>query len=212
MKTLISLCVALTLSSAAFADTWMEPAVRTYTSVRGTWRLTVFPRELGSNLGYFEDKVAGKDSAGQRPGGSRRCEATLEKLIGNSYIEQWRATLVNDVSPVSALVSEADGSFVTFDNWHSMGWGDHAIVIYSGRGELRRKLALTDIMSGEEFKALPRSVSSIRWGGEHRLYYDERTILLAVAKRRDAAGAAQEYRTLALNLADGKLVPVPKDE
>ena len=31
--------------------------------------------------------------------------------------------LVNEVSPVTALVSDS-GNTITFDNWHSVGYGD----------------------------------------------------------------------------------------
>jgi hypothetical protein len=168
MKILAALLLLLA-AGTAWSDTWSLPTPMTYASREGQFRLTVFPRQLAGALRYFEDKVEGREPAGQTPGAQPRCEAILEKLAGNRYEQLWRKPLVNEVAPVSALVSDVDGSFVTFDNWHSMGRGDDVIAIYSGSGELRRKFKLTDILSERELEGLPRSVSSIRWGGEHYL-------------------------------------------
>ena len=39
----------------------------------------------------------------------------------------WAIPLVNEVSPVDALVSDKDDYVITFDNWHSVGYGDDAV-------------------------------------------------------------------------------------
>jgi TonB family protein len=69
---------------------------------------------------------------------------------------------------VSALVAN-DGSLATFDNWHSMGYGDDVIAIYRRDGSLVRKFALSDLMSEDDILWLSRSVSSIWWSGKHRI-------------------------------------------
>jgi hypothetical protein len=40
------------------------------------------------------------------------------------------------VAPVSALVSEDGAYLITFDNWHSMGYGDDVVVLYRTDGTL----------------------------------------------------------------------------
>jgi hypothetical protein len=72
---------------AAQADLWDPPSPKTYSSWYGGYRLTVYPAERAT---------------------SRSCEATLEKLDGNKYVEVWRKPLVNEVAPVDARISEKD--------------------------------------------------------------------------------------------------------
>ena len=196
-------------AEATWSDSWSPPTPMTYASRKGQFRVTVFPRQLAGALPYFEDKVEGREPAGQRSGGLSRCEATLEKLVGNRYEQVWRKPLVNEVAPVDALVSDLDGSFITFDNWHRKGWGDDAIVIYSGSGELRKKLSLTDILSKREFDELPRSVSSIQWDGER--YLDSSAppvvhlqVVLRETYKRDKI--QREFKTVKIRLDTAEVV------
>jgi hypothetical protein len=200
MKQLLFVILCMLAVPAAIADQWFPATPKTYTSSSGSYRLTVLPRELAGALPYFEDKVADKAQAGQRADGQTRCEAVLERLEGTEYRRVWRKPLVNDVSPVSALVSGKDGSFVTFDNWHSMGWGDDAIVIYDGAGQVKRKFALTSLMSKEEFDRLPRSASSIWWSGEHEIDHDEVIINVRVlTKSGSESSDSKQYRTIRMS-------------
>lgn len=157
------LVFSLAVPSGAYGDSWVSPMPKTYASERGTYRLTVYP------------------AARSRILASTRAEAVLEKLDGKSYVEYWRRSLDNKVAPVDVLVSEHEGRFVTFDNWSAMGHGDNAVVVYDGRGEVVRKLALTDFLSKATFENLPSSVSSIHWRKNVQLWMLE-----------DAAGQRQE--------------------
>lgn len=193
----------------AWADQWLPPRPKIYQSPEGRYRLTVFPREIAGALSYFEDKVEDRELAGQSAGGQTRCEATLEKKIEDGYETIWRKPLVNDVAPVSALISDADGRFVTFDNWHSAGKGDDAIVVYSGSGEVRRQLKLTDIMSESEFSQLPRSISSIHWGGQHQIDdADPLVVNLQVLVRQtfERSTLKSEFRTVQIRLDTAEVV------
>lgn len=190
MKGMKQLCFAILWMlaiPAVMADEWLAPTPKAYTSSRGAYRLTVFPREP--------------------PDGQTKCEAVLERLEGNEYRRLWRKPLANDVSPVSALVSDKDGGFVTFDNWHSMGWGENAIVIYDGAGQLKRKLALTALMSKEEFERLPRSVSSIWWSGQHEFDHDEVVVKLRVVTGSGSQPSdSKQYRTIRLSLKTAQVL------
>jgi hypothetical protein len=60
--------LGITLFAAAVhADQWMLPATQVYLSPDSSWRLTVTPRTVTSQLAYFSDKVRG------RQGRWRRC-------------------------------------------------------------------------------------------------------------------------------------------
>ena len=190
MNTLVSALVFAFLVTCACADSWMAANVATYTSSRGNYRLTVFPQEPTR-------APSNKHS---------RCESTLEKLTGGKYEVLWRKPLVNEVSPVSALVSDSDGSFVTFDNWYRMGKGDDVIVIYTGEGELLKKFALTDIMSQNVYDHLPRTVSSIMWSGIHELDYDQKVLNVRIVLSGRAGNTTNNYRTIRIRLDNAEII------
>lgn len=191
------------------ADKWLPPKPGTYESRSGTYRLTIFPAQPETDA---TDSPQG--AAVRRPAAKLRCEAVLERLAdGHRRYEQvWRKPLVNVVAPVSALVSDADGSFVTFDNWGRMGWGDDVIVIYSGSGSLNRKFALTDIMSDADFKRFPRTASSVHWSGQHDLDYDGRTLNVRIVAVEGLSAGERvdgyveqdgEFRTVRIDMNTG---------
>ena len=184
MKTLVSALVFAFVVTGACADSWMAANVATYTSSRGDYRLTIFPQK--------PTRAPSNEQSG--------CEATLEKLVGEKYEVLWRKPLVNEVSPVSALVSDSDGSFVTFDNWYSMGEGKDVIVIYTGEGEMLKKFALTDIMSQNEHDHLPRTASSIMWSGKHELDYDHKVLNVRIVLSGRDGNTTNNYRTIRIRL------------
>lgn len=199
MKQFIIAALGTLLASTTWADSWRSPTPMTYTSSYGTYRLTVFPSGLDGHLPSYEDKVAGTEA-------QAGCEAVLERLDGNEYRRLWRMPLVNRVSPVSALISDKDGSFVTFDNWHHMGWGDDAIVIYGGDGQLKRQFALTSLMSQAEFDRLPRSVSSLQWSGEHAINDGKAIVYVQIATEGDRSSSNRKYRTVRIRLDTAEVI------
>lgn len=196
----------------AYADKWLPPKPATYESSRGTYRLTIFPAPLESDVTRSSQAASGS-GAGTNP----RCEAVLERLGdgGRRYERVWRKPLINVVAPVSALVSDVDGAFVTFDNWGRMGWGDDAIVLYSASGALKKKFALTDIMSDSDFERLPRTASSVHWSGQHQLDHDGRTLKVRIvadegisAGDKDEGYVEQEgeFRTVRIDVGSGRIL------
>lgn len=173
--------VALVAVSAAHADSWMPPTKTTYLSQDKATRLVVTPRELRSPLAYFDDKVKGREPAGQAVGETKRtAQGTLERREGRRWVEVWKAPLANEVAPVSALVSNDGKHVVTFDDWHMVGLGTNAVAIYRSDGTRVRSLTLGDFLPGDYIEALPRSVSSLWWHGQDRIAADGRHVLLAV--------------------------------
>ena len=207
MRWLVNLvgAVAVVAASPAFADSWI-PATRTsYLSPDKAVRLTVVPRDLENQLAYFADKVDGKEPAGQRRGGEPRALGILERRSGQTWTKVWEVPLVNEVAPVHALVANGGGHIVTFDNWHSVGFGDNVVVIYRSDGSMVRAMKLTDILPEDYVRALPTSVSSMWWGGKHELSRDGRQVVLKVVvpSSRGSIGAPRGYVDVRIDLATG---------
>lgn len=194
--------------SPSCADSWMLPTTTTYTSCAGHARITVSPRDLKSQLGYFNDKVKNVDPAGQKKGGSPVATARLERLVDKRWQVIWEHQIANDVAPVSALVRD-DGEYaITFDDWHGTGYGPHAVVIYGAGGKAVRALALSDIVPADYIKALPHSVSSIRWRGEPRFSSDGEKVILPVVIPSEDFASDPATIDIAVDLADGSVSPV----
>jgi hypothetical protein len=203
--------IALAAAGPARADSWMLPTRAVYFSTDKTTRLTVIPRALGSQLAYFNDKVAGREPAGQRAGETNAtARAMLERRVSGRWIRVWEAPLVNEVAPVSALVSRGGEHVATFDNWHSMGLGDNVVAIYGPAGRLVRALRLDQIIPADYINALPRSVSSLHWSGEHQFTPDGKHLMLAVVVPSDDELLSGESRTtvnIDVDVATGAVAP-----
>lgn len=195
------------LSMPVFADTWMAAKTKTILSANGDYRVTIMPRPLGGALPYFRDKAAGIEPAGQDRGDPQRSPiARVErKLESGDWQVVWIAPLVNDVAPVSALLSNDGAHLATFDNWHSVGRGDHVVVIYGSRGQVIRSFRLEQILPDPYHRHLPRSVSSTQWSVRETLLWDGLTLEIQVLqpgyKRKDEAGGP----TVHIRLADGQV-------
>lgn len=179
-KVAAGLLLFCTITAPARADSWLPPETTAYVSRDGAWRLTVHPRGISSPLAYFEDKVAKLPNAG-RVSGSAQTSALghMQRRENGQWRTVWEAPLANEVSPVEALV-RSGGQAVTFDNWHSMGYGNDVVAIYGIDGELVRSLALSDFLPKEYVRALPRTASSMQWRGDPRLSRDSRQLIIPV--------------------------------
>lgn len=198
--------------TSAEADSWLLPAPSTVSSADGQFRFTVTPRELSGQLPYFEDKVAGKANAGGTPEGRPSAQGLLERRSAVGWTDVWNGNLLNDVAPVDVLVAPS-GRVVTLDNWHSMGSGEHVLVIYETSGEPRCSLTLQDLFPPQVFETFPRSVSSIRWRGEARLNRNGELLEIPVSAPAtwlvEGAGTRQSDATylLGVRLRDCVVVP-----
>lgn len=176
----IGAMLLIIVGGEARADSWAPPTRQAFLSPDKKARLTIIPREIKSALAYFDDKVKGREPAGQLSGGERRAQGIVERRTASGWVTVWRGSLANEVSPVSALVSNDGAHVVTFDNWHSMGFGANAVVIYRADGSVVRSLRLEDFLPTNYINALPRSVSSLEWHRTDRLASDGRRVLIAV--------------------------------
>ncbi|EIL98879.1 hypothetical protein RHOFW104T7_14225 [Rhodanobacter thiooxydans] len=187
----------------------MPATTKVYFSADRTWRLTVTPRAVSGALAYFEDKAAGREDAGALPGNlQKRAQGFMEHLEHGHWRVVWNEPLLNEVSPVEAIISPS-GFVVTFDNWHGAGYGDDVVVIYDGHGKPVRAMGLKDFLPKEYIEALPHSVSSIWWGEGHHFSADGRQLVLRVVVPAESTveamdDAKAEHVELAFELMDGK--------
>lgn len=209
---LVILClVCLSWPNHAFADEWAPPKPEIYYSANEQWRLTVMPRAMESPLAYYTDKVNGRPNPGAPPRDSERsARGFLEHMTGQTWKMVWNLPLTNEISPASASVSD-QGAIATFDNWGSMGFGKNVVVMYDRSGRKVRSLSLGDILPKIYIEALPRSVSSIWWGGDHHFSSDGRQLILRVVVPSDRAdnspGGGKDYIDIVVNAATGRVIP-----
>ena len=106
---------------------------------------------------------------------------------------------------MDVLVSNNGDYVVTFDNWHSVGYGDNVVAIYSANtGKLVRKLGLEDFLTESDISALPASVSSIWWPGKHRFDYSSGHLVLQVTKSTRVWDKDAEFEEVRLDLGTGE--------
>jgi hypothetical protein len=206
LLSLVSLCVAavgLLFGHVALADSWAMPETKTVLSAGGQFRFTVTPSEIGSQLDYFREEVAAEKTGEpvERPAPLGLLE---RRGADGKWAPVWAGPLVNPVAPVTVLVADDGRHVVTFDNWHSVGHGEHVIVIYGPDGALVRSLSLTDLVSEDYMMALPRSVSSIYWSKEEGFSADGASIIIPVIVPH-GGGLGDEVETVpfTIALADG---------
>ncbi|WP_428968987.1 hypothetical protein ACQR50_15480 [Sphingomonas sp. Xoc002] len=206
----ITVAMAMLWALPVSADSWAPPRKETYRSADGNVRFTVVPRGLQDQLAYFTDKVKGREPAGQRRGAASYARGLWERRSGTTWTRIWEGRLVNDVSPVSALVADDGRYVVTFDNWHSMGFGDNVVVIYRTDGTVVRSLKLADIMPEDYVRILPRSVSSLWWSGKHSLSPDGRSVILKIVIPGSSDGGTEPrgYLDVPVELATGTVTPL----
>jgi hypothetical protein len=204
------MCIAL-LTTTVSADEWRLPTTRAFLSPDKAWRLTVTPRPISSQLAYFQDQVANRLQAGAVRGNSqKRARGLLEHLNQGQWQPVWNELLLNDVSPVEAIVSPL-GRVATFDNWHSNGYGKDVVVIYDDHGKAVRAMGLEDFLPKDYIQALPRSVSSIWWGDHHYFSADGKHLILRVVvpsiASREVNGSDTQHVELAFDVATGQSTP-----
>lgn len=138
-------------AGAAGADDWPGPRVFAVFSDNGRFFVRIVPgQSVGDTVGF----------AGAPKG--RYATALLYALQPDrAYRLQHEITLTNPVAPLSALVAD-DGAFVTFDNWHNVGFGK-VVAIYAPTGRLVRSWELTDLYAKDKAETIPSSVSSRHW-------------------------------------------------
>ena len=191
--------------SSVRADTWALPRERKFYSSDKKYCLEVIPKKLESQLAYFEDKSEGRKDPGAVKGlKGNRARAIFYELESDGYSKKFEFPLVNEVSPVEALVS-LDGKYVvTFDNWHHVGYGDDVVVIYRSDGTLVKKFALEDLLTKADIRKVSHTASSRWWGLDH--YIDDNKGILYLR-----VGSKEDFHDLGIELATGRPLETKRD-
>jgi TonB family protein len=200
------------MAGYAGGDEWRLPTEAKFYSSNKQFRVDVVPRPVESQLQYFTDKVEGNPKPGMPPRSKlERPHATFRTRRWWGYAEVRSFPLVNEVAPVSAIVSSSGQYLVTFDNWHGLGYGNDVVVIYHTTGDLIAHLGLEDFLVEGDIDTLPRSVSSILWGGEHRIDEAKAELVLQIVSNGITSDRTAQFAELRIDLVTGRLLE-PKRE
>lgn len=204
-QALVFLAVGLVAATTpAHADSWAIPTTTSVESPDGIFRLTIEPAPIGSQLEYFSEEVEAEQSG--KPVERPAPIAMLERRgPSGRYEPLWAKPLVNQIAPVEVLLAHDGTRVVTFDNWHSVGHGEHVIAIYDGAGELIRSMPLSALLPEDYIEALPHSVSSLQWRRGERISADGGLLLLDVVVP-SPDGSDRETVERAINLRDGAVI------
>lgn len=142
----LGVAVSLFLVTATGADQWVSPD----------------PLDVKSADGRHQAHIAVGGSLGETVGfaGARLGDHARANLTGPGG-ESWSYDLLNPIAPVDAYLLD-DGRLLTFDNWHSMGYGE-VVVLYESTGEVIWQLELEDLLDEDLLYRVPTSVSSRWW-------------------------------------------------
>lgn len=206
---LLILGAILQVGAPSYADTWLPPQNSTFASQNGQYRFLVLQADTRNPLTYYEQALDAVNRGQPIP--SESATGVLQQRAEGGWRTIWRRTLVNALSPNSAIVSDDGRSVVTFDNHYGIGYGDDVVVIYGHDGRLIRKYGLDELVSPITFAALPRSVSSIIWPGQHRFSDDGRAVTLQIVypdiETMDD-GDRRRFFTTSLDTSTGRIVDV----
>ena len=138
--------------TAVRADQWITPTESGAISPDGRVVVRVIPGESWGETFGFKGAPTGRHARAQY----YRLDAPQSQFV----LYQDRE-LLNPVKPVFFALAD-DGTLVTLDNWHNMGYGP-VVVIYAPSSEVRHSYALGDLYTEEQIAKFPMSVSSIWW-------------------------------------------------
>jgi hypothetical protein len=125
------------------------------------------------------------------------CTAELYRMKGTDSVLIWEKTLLNDVCPVYAIISNDGTSIATFDNWYSRGYGENVFVVYNEKGEAKRTYKLEEITPFPLNDYL-MSISSIIW--RDTVEYVENDKIELIFETRDKRKKTMIYNTKKLEL------------
>jgi len=152
---LIAAVMLYAVASLALADSWAPAQTRAAVSFNSEIVLRVIPGKSIGDVFGFGGEPKGKFAEGQ-----------WFRLRDNRYELYQTTQLLNPVAPLFVAVTN-DGTAVTLDNWHNVGFGD-IVVVYDADGRVKKKYRLPDLYPLPTIEKMKRSVSSIWWRCETR--------------------------------------------
>jgi hypothetical protein len=155
-------------------DSWDIPKIKDCYSSDSSYFVRIFPQQIPENY-YKWIKATAEQKKKFQPEDTlvTPCHAKMYMKTKTGYSLIWEMKLINQVSPVSGMVSNDGKYFVTFDNWYSMGYGVDVMAYYNNKGELVKRHMLEDI-SPFPINTYEISISSIWWSCGHEFIDNER--------------------------------------
>lgn len=163
MKNYILIILTLLLADKVSADSWAPPKVKDYYNSDSTFYVRIFPQQIPDKY-YKWVQASPRKKKKFQPSDTlvTPCFARMYKVTEGEDSLIWEKKLINRVAPVTAIVSNDGKYLVTFDNWHSMGYGVDVMAYYNEKGDLIRRHMLEDI-SPFPINTYEISISSIWW-------------------------------------------------
>jgi hypothetical protein len=169
--------LGILVSLISKADTWDVPKVKTYYSENMEYKLIITPRIISDK--YYIWRFYSDDRHPQTKKFLRKkdkfmrtitpqdtvlipCTAELYRINGIDSIQIWRKSLLNNICPVHAIVSNDGSSISTFDNWYSIGYGANVFVVYNEKGEAKKTYKLDEI-TPFPLNDYYMTISSLHW-------------------------------------------------
>lgn len=182
------ICQVLLSGRVVNADSWPGPQETVVHSSNGVYHVRIVPgKSFGDSVGF----------AGAEKG------AYAQAIINGTGAKDERTfVLLNPVAPVEAVLLD-NGSLITFDNWHNLGYGK-VVVLYDKTGKIKWSYELETLISKELIRLVTHSVSSRWWRKSPLEWTLERT------KRGEAILLTLwNEDKLRIQLSDGKVEYVP---
>ena len=162
MRLVYTIVLLLCFNIPSGADEWPIPEIKRYYSINGHYMLKVIPTKIPTK--YYQWREAKpKKKAKFSPSDTTiiHCHASFFK-IDKDTTEIWTRNLINSIMPMEVIIADDGKSFVTFDNWSSLGYGPDVMVIYDGEGNLLKRYRLDDF-TPFPLNSYTISVTSIWW-------------------------------------------------
>ncbi len=213
MKRLLRLPIFVLIFSGLFvsmkakADTWDNPRVKTYYSENKEFKLIITPKKTSDKYNLWEyyksninpqtkkilrQKEKFLRSISEHDTINIPCTGELYKINGTDSVLIWKRTLLNEVCPAFAIISNDGSSIATFDNWYSKGYGVNVFVVYDEKGNAKRTYKLEEI-SPFSINDYLMSISSIIW--YDKVEYIENDKIELVFETRDKRKKTMIYNT-----------------
>lgn len=145
------------------ADTWEDARTMFFYSENKTFMLKVVPLTIPEKMYKANyERLKRKKKLSDKDTTIIPCTGTLYKITATDTSVVWERKLINRECPVSAIISNDGSSVVTFDKWHSIGYGFDVMVVYNELGDLKKRFQLEDI-SLFPINDYRSSISSLYW-------------------------------------------------
>jgi predicted enzyme related to lactoylglutathione lyase len=170
-RVLIFIITAFIVCNSASADEWPISHIKKFYSNNCEYLLEITPSIKPDR--YWEWKRASieeKKYYSEIDTIIIPCYATLYKLYESGKSQIRKIPLLNEDSPVSAIVADNGGTFVTFDEWGGVGYGENVMVVYNF-AVAERRYSLREI-SPFSITSYYTTVSLIYWFRERKYIED----------------------------------------